>query len=251
MACWFVLTGIIHFVIEGARRQLRAGGVLPCSRVRVLWRWCLERSAGQCARRRCVRCSRPSTHPPHTPTHHPGYVVVNPDFHKDTSGHILAEICALRARCAALGGVAALPTAAAIAVDSREGANEAAALPPYVHEPVSATPVHPINGRSLSSRLPCNTQTNAAHRPGKEYAKADSRYATRDAFVISMEAVTAFAWGPLCFVVACGVLGRAPWRHWLTVLVSLGQLYGDVLYFATCALEGTCAFCVCFVWCYV
>ena len=73
---------------------------------------------------------------------------------------------------------------------------------------------------------------------GKEYAKADSRYATRDAFVISMEAVTAFVEGPLCFVIVYAMLLRRPWRHVLQLLVSCGQLYGDALYFATSYLEG-------------
>jgi hypothetical protein len=49
-----------------------------------------------------------------------------------------------------------------------------------------------------------------------------------------MEAVTAFVEGPLCFVVVWGILARKPWRYALAALVSLGQFYGDVLYFATC-----------------
>ncbi|GAB4815589.1 hypothetical protein N2152v2_002635 [Parachlorella kessleri] len=73
---------------------------------------------------------------------------------------------------------------------------------------------------------------------GKEYAKADSRYATRDSFIISMEAVTAFVWGPACLAVTYGILGRKPWRLPLMIVVSLGQIYGDVLYYATCWLEG-------------
>lgn len=73
----------------------------------------------------------------------------------------------------------------------------------------------------------------------KEYSKADSRYATRDSFVVAMETVTAFAWGPGCFLVFAGLLSRASWRWALLTMVSLGQLYGDVLYFATCWLEGS------------
>ncbi len=73
---------------------------------------------------------------------------------------------------------------------------------------------------------------------GKEYAKADSRYATRDSFVISMEAFTAFVEGPLCFVIVYGIVKQKPWRYTLQLLVSFGQIYGDVLYFATTYLEG-------------
>jgi EXPERA (EXPanded EBP superfamily) len=73
---------------------------------------------------------------------------------------------------------------------------------------------------------------------GKEYAKADSRYATRDPFTISMEAVTAFVEGPLCFLILWGMARQAPWRYTVQFAVSLGQLYGDVLYFATAVMEG-------------
>lgn len=72
----------------------------------------------------------------------------------------------------------------------------------------------------------------------KEYSLADSRYATRDAFTICMEAVTAFIEGPLCFVILYGMLKQRPWRFTLQFAVSLGQLYGDVLYFATSYYDG-------------
>jgi cholestenol delta-isomerase len=74
--------------------------------------------------------------------------------------------------------------------------------------------------------------------PGKEYSKADSRYATRDDFVISMEAVTAFLEGPGCLLICWAMLKCKPWRFTAILLVSLGQLYGDVLYFGTCIHGG-------------
>lgn len=77
-------------------------------------------------------------------------------------------------------------------------------------------------------------------RTGKEYAKADSRYATRDAFIVQMEGVTAFAWGPACFLIVYGILYRKAFRFAAMLLVSLGQLYGDVLYYLTCYHEGGC-----------
>ena len=73
---------------------------------------------------------------------------------------------------------------------------------------------------------------------GRRCPNADSRYATRDPFTISMEAVTAFVEGPLCFAVLYGMVKRSPWRYTVQFAVSLGQLYGDVLYFATAVLEG-------------
>ncbi|KAF1816690.1 Emopamil-binding protein [Eremomyces bilateralis CBS 781.70] len=67
----------------------------------------------------------------------------------------------------------------------------------------------------------------------KEYSKGDSRYLTIDPFLVSMETVTAFAWGPLCYIEAWYTLIDHPYRHPVQVLVSTGQFYGDVLYFTT------------------
>jgi cholestenol delta-isomerase len=40
-------------------------------------------------------------------------------------------------------------------------------------------------------------------------------------------------WGPLSFVTAALIATDHPLRHSFQVIVSLGQLYGDVLYYAT------------------
>ena len=55
-----------------------------------------------------------------------------------------------------------------------------------------------------------------------------------------MEAVTAFIEGPGCFLIVWGLCARKAWRYVAVVLVSLGQLYGDVLYFGTCLHGGGC-----------
>jgi cholestenol Delta-isomerase len=67
----------------------------------------------------------------------------------------------------------------------------------------------------------------------KEYSMSDSRYLTQNAFVLCMETITAAAWGPLSFLVAGMIALDHPLRHPLQIIVSLGQLYGDVLYYAT------------------
>ncbi|KAL2356932.1 EBDP4, emopamil-binding protein [Cryomyces antarcticus] len=67
----------------------------------------------------------------------------------------------------------------------------------------------------------------------KEYAMSDSRYLTQNAFVLCMETVTAALWGPLSFVVAAMITVQHPLRHPLQALVSIGQIYGDILYYAT------------------
>ncbi|KAJ2900242.1 emopamil binding protein [Zalerion maritima] len=68
----------------------------------------------------------------------------------------------------------------------------------------------------------------------KEYSHSDSRYLTQDPFVITMEGITAVFWGPLCLVIAYCILADHPMRHPLQTIVSLGQIYGDVLYYLTC-----------------
>mmetsp|Transcript_30103 Transcript_30103/g.55016 ORF Transcript_30103/g.55016 Transcript_30103/m.55016 type:complete len:218 (-) Transcript_30103:233-886(-) len=72
----------------------------------------------------------------------------------------------------------------------------------------------------------------------KEYSKADSRYATRDAFIIQMEGFTAFVEGPVCLLIVYSLLYRKAYRYTLMLLVSCGQLYGDILYYLTCVHEG-------------
>ncbi len=53
-----------------------------------------------------------------------------------------------------------------------------------------------------------------------------------------MESITAFAWGPGSFLIAWGMVNLSAWRYPLMIIVSLGQIYGDVLYYITCILEG-------------
>lgn len=67
----------------------------------------------------------------------------------------------------------------------------------------------------------------------KEYSLSDSRYLTRDPFTVCMETVTAVFWGPLSLAIACCIVVDHPLHHPLQIIVSLGQLYGTVLYFAT------------------
>lgn len=71
----------------------------------------------------------------------------------------------------------------------------------------------------------------------KEYSLSDSRYLTSDTFTVCMETITTVAWGPLSLLIAWFIATDNPARHPLQLIVSLGQLYGDVLYYATCAFE--------------
>ncbi|QSS60244.1 EBP domain-containing protein [Histoplasma capsulatum] len=67
----------------------------------------------------------------------------------------------------------------------------------------------------------------------KEYSLSDSRYLTSDPFVLCMETITAILWGPLSFIVVYFIAREHPLRHPLQLIVSIGQIYGDVLYYAT------------------
>eukprot|EP00897_Mesotaenium_endlicherianum_P007467 jgi/Mesen1/6749/ME000344S06032 len=81
-------------------------------------------------------------------------------------------------------------------------------------------------------------KTNFLIETWKEYSKGDSRYATRNSFVVSMEAITSFVEGPGSLLAVYAIATHKPYRHALQLAVALGQLYGDVLYFGTCYLEG-------------
>ncbi|RKP09483.1 Emopamil binding protein-domain-containing protein [Thamnocephalis sphaerospora] len=67
----------------------------------------------------------------------------------------------------------------------------------------------------------------------KEYAKSDSRYMRSDLFTVCMEGVTAFIEGPVCVLAALAIFKGSPHRHLLQLSVSIGQVYGLVLYYLT------------------
>jgi hypothetical protein len=46
-----------------------------------------------------------------------------------------------------------------------------------------------------------------------------------------------FAWGPLAFLIAYCIAVQHPIRHALQIIISTGQVYGDVLYYATSLLD--------------
>ncbi|KAI9183086.1 hypothetical protein H9P43_004003 [Blastocladiella emersonii ATCC 22665] len=70
----------------------------------------------------------------------------------------------------------------------------------------------------------------------KEYAKCDSRYMWGERAVWMIELITSFAWGPLLYLVAYRLWSAHTRVHRylpLLVVISTGQLYGTILYFAT------------------
>ncbi|KAI0392181.1 Emopamil-binding protein [Xylariaceae sp. FL0594] len=71
----------------------------------------------------------------------------------------------------------------------------------------------------------------------KEYALSDSRYLTSDVFILSVESITAFIWGPLCLFTAVSIACDSPRQHGLRIIACVAHLYGVALYYATSQCE--------------
>ncbi|KAI0914451.1 Emopamil binding protein-domain-containing protein [Ustulina deusta] len=71
----------------------------------------------------------------------------------------------------------------------------------------------------------------------KEYALSDSRYLTSDFFMLSVESITVFLWGPLCLANAIATARNSPSRHALRIVACVAHLYGVALYYATSQCE--------------
>ncbi|KAK9407542.1 3-beta-hydroxysteroid-Delta8 Delta7-isomerase-like [Crotalus adamanteus] len=74
----------------------------------------------------------------------------------------------------------------------------------------------------------------------KEYSKGDSRYMISDNFIVCLETTNACFLGPFSLWTAVAFLSRQSHRYVLQLVVSVGQLYGDVLYFYTAYRDGFC-----------
>lgn len=93
-------------------------------------------------------------------------------------------------------------------------------------------------GRGRGRRRPKKKQKKRKgtfHQPHqlKKIINKSNRYLTKNTFVLCVETLTVLLWGPGCFLVAALILQRSPWRYPLQIIVSMGQLYGDALYYAT------------------
>ncbi|EOA38480.1 hypothetical protein CARUB_v10010245mg [Capsella rubella] len=72
----------------------------------------------------------------------------------------------------------------------------------------------------------------------KEYSKGDSRYAGRDSAIVSIEGITAVIVGPACLLAIYAIAKEKSYSYVLQLAISLGQLYGCLVYFITAILEG-------------
>ncbi|KAK8027607.1 ebp domain-containing protein [Apiospora marii] len=71
----------------------------------------------------------------------------------------------------------------------------------------------------------------------KEYALSDSRYLTSDPFMLSVESITVFLWGPLSFACAASIVLDSHLRHPLQIIMCMAHLYGVALYYSTSLVE--------------
>ncbi|KAK4456111.1 Emopamil binding protein-domain-containing protein [Podospora aff. communis PSN243] len=72
----------------------------------------------------------------------------------------------------------------------------------------------------------------------KEYSLSDSRYLTSNPFMLCIETLTVFIWGPLCVLAAVLLVAeKRGLRHVAQIVLSVGHLYGVLLYYGTCAFE--------------
>ncbi|CUS12498.1 unnamed protein product, partial [Tuber aestivum] len=70
----------------------------------------------------------------------------------------------------------------------------------------------------------------------REYALGDSRYLSYDDFTVAMERICALFCSPLSFCLVYAIATNHPSRYPLQIIVSLAQLYGDVLYYVTASI---------------
>ncbi|KAL0547430.1 hypothetical protein IC582_017366 [Cucumis melo] len=72
----------------------------------------------------------------------------------------------------------------------------------------------------------------------KEYSKGDSRYAARESGIVGIEGLTSVLEGPACILAAYAIASGKSYSYILQFAISLGQLYGTLLYYITAVLDG-------------
>ncbi|XWS44583.1 hypothetical protein CRYUN_Cryun15aG0059300 [Craigia yunnanensis] len=72
----------------------------------------------------------------------------------------------------------------------------------------------------------------------KEYSKGDSRYAGRDTAIVTVEVITSVLEGPPSLLAVYAIATGRGYSYILQFAISLGQLYGTLVYFITAYLDG-------------
>ncbi|KAI8071663.1 EBP domain protein [Gongronella butleri] len=90
----------------------------------------------------------------------------------------------------------------------------------------------------LYYRHQLSTRTDIIAQLWKEYALADSRYMTSDDLLVTLETITVFVWGPLCFLAAYDCFHDNARGIYVQSVVAIGHLYSCSLYFILDFLQG-------------
>ncbi|GAA6005863.1 hypothetical protein JCM11491_004038 [Sporobolomyces phaffii] len=88
-----------------------------------------------------------------------------------------------------------------------------------------------LEGSFLYQSFPVHRSVNSSKGPfaalWQEYARADSRWGTSDATVVSIELITVLGAGPLCvWLMDMMRKGNPSWRYWITA-----EIYGGMMTF--------------------
>ncbi|KAI9058315.1 Emopamil-binding protein [Trametes sanguinea] len=84
-----------------------------------------------------------------------------------------------------------------------------------------------------------NTSSGPMAQMWKEYALADSRWGTADPTIVSLELLTVFGVGTMCFYVLKQLIQRDPARHYWIVVLSTSEIYGGWMTFCPEWLTGS------------
>ncbi|OSD07261.1 Emopamil-binding protein [Trametes coccinea BRFM310] len=84
-----------------------------------------------------------------------------------------------------------------------------------------------------------NTSSGPMAQMWKEYALADSRWGTADPTIVSLELLTVFGVGTMCFYVLKQLIQRDPARHYWIIVLSTSELYGGWMTFCPEWLTGS------------
>ncbi|CAD5125058.1 unnamed protein product [Dimorphilus gyrociliatus] len=73
----------------------------------------------------------------------------------------------------------------------------------------------------------------------KEYGKADARWLILDPCIVSLEIITVFVEGPMCLVLVYAIVKNKHYRHFLQVVLCVGEIYGGWMTFVPDILLGS------------
>jgi hypothetical protein len=76
-----------------------------------------------------------------------------------------------------------------------------------------------------------NKSTSFFALPWKEYGKADTRWLDSNPYIVCLECVAVFPVTIWCVMLIYAIVRRRPYRHWLQLVLSTCELYGNWMQF--------------------